>query len=525
MDRSDLLHGQDTTTYVGRYCDQGVWIDLICSMDKTTTSVGRYCDQGVWIDLICSMDKTTTETLHNLFEFGLITLCHLNSPVRRHLSLKDTLALQIGVQAFRQDVLLTGTCWMLNPCLHTSIPIPTIMDALNHVIKESKINNLPKSEFLIGIEFCLKTTYFIYDDQIYLQMKGATMGSPISPNAACITIGQLEIKALNSLKNDVYYFKRYVDDSILFINQGSEQKILDTFINLLPDINYSMEVDNNKSINFLDMNLSYSNNNITTSIYKKPTHTGTYWNFSSQHHFSQKVGLVKALIYRAFTLINDTTKRNIEINNIKKELINEDFPIKLINRIIEDMNQKYENNTLIQNLKCKNKEAKFISLPFINQKFARNFTNIFKKYGKMNIAWKPCNPISQYLNQHKNTQLTERAGLIYEVKCEKCDQSYVGQTSRTLKERMENHKYALKWDRIQNSALVEHRRDTGHNKFNLENPRTLDYEKKYYKRQFKEAFFIQKSCASINRMEERGNINDIYRYAFNYIKKKKKIHF
>ncbi|UYV69226.1 hypothetical protein LAZ67_6002891 [Cordylochernes scorpioides] len=38
----------------------------------------------------------------------------------------------------------------------------------------------------------------------------------------------------------------------------------------------------------------------------------------------------------------------------------------------------------------------------------------------------------------------ERAGLIYEVKCEKCDQRYVGQTSRTLKERMENHKYALK---------------------------------------------------------------------------------
>ncbi|UYV84511.1 K02A2.6-like [Cordylochernes scorpioides] len=233
-------------------------------------------------------------------------------------------------------------------------------------------------------------------------MKGATMGSPISPNAACITMGQLEMKALNSLKNDVYYFKR------------------------------------------------------------------------------------------DFTLINDTTKRNIEINNIKKELINEEFPIKLINRIIEDMNQKYENNTLMQNLKCKNKEAKFISLPFINQKFARNFTNILKKYGKINIAWKPCNPISQYLNQHKNTQLTERAGLIYEVKCEKCDQRYVGQTSRTLKERMENHKYALKWERIQNSALVEHRRDTGHNKFNLENPRTLDYEKNYYKRQFKEAFFYPK---------------------------------
>ncbi|UYV61811.1 TIGD4 [Cordylochernes scorpioides] len=69
MDRSDLLHGKETTTTsVGRYCDQGAWTDLICSMDKTppppqladitSTSVGRYCDQGEWTDLICSMVKT-----------------------------------------------------------------------------------------------------------------------------------------------------------------------------------------------------------------------------------------------------------------------------------------------------------------------------------------------------------------------------------------------------------------------------------------------------------------------------------
>ncbi|UYV63664.1 hypothetical protein LAZ67_2005243 [Cordylochernes scorpioides] len=79
--RSNLLHGQDTTTTsVGRYCDQDARTDLICSLDKTppppqltgcmdrsdlfheqdttTTSVGRYCDQGVKADLICSMDKT-----------------------------------------------------------------------------------------------------------------------------------------------------------------------------------------------------------------------------------------------------------------------------------------------------------------------------------------------------------------------------------------------------------------------------------------------------------------------------------
>ncbi|UYV72787.1 hypothetical protein LAZ67_10000711 [Cordylochernes scorpioides] len=33
-DRSDLLHGQDTTTSVGRYSDQGARTELIYSMDK-----------------------------------------------------------------------------------------------------------------------------------------------------------------------------------------------------------------------------------------------------------------------------------------------------------------------------------------------------------------------------------------------------------------------------------------------------------------------------------------------------------
>ncbi|UYV63535.1 hypothetical protein LAZ67_2004564 [Cordylochernes scorpioides] len=124
--------------------------------------------------------------------------------------------------------------------MFTSIPIPTIMDALNHVIKESKTNNLSKSEFLIGIEFCSKTTYFIYDDQIYLQMKGETMGSPISPNAACITIGQLEIKALNSLKIDFIISK----DIISGYEWGADRETLrQTYLALIrPILEYAQPV-------------------------------------------------------------------------------------------------------------------------------------------------------------------------------------------------------------------------------------------------------------------------------------------
>ncbi|UYV61159.1 K02A2.6-like [Cordylochernes scorpioides] len=124
MDRSVMLHGQDTTTSVGRYWDQCAWADLTCSMDKTlppqlagigirvhgqicpapwtrhynlswpvlgswcmgrsdllhgqetTTSVGRYWDQGAWADLTCSMDKTPPPQLAG----GCVSLANSSEP-------------------------------------------------------------------------------------------------------------------------------------------------------------------------------------------------------------------------------------------------------------------------------------------------------------------------------------------------------------------------------------------------------------------------------------------------------------
>ena len=34
------------------------------------------------------------------------------------------------------------------------------------------------------LSFCLKTTYFMYDGEIYSQVEGAAMGSPVSPIVA-----------------------------------------------------------------------------------------------------------------------------------------------------------------------------------------------------------------------------------------------------------------------------------------------------------------------------------------------------
>ena len=50
-------------------------------------------------------------------------------------------------------------------------------------------------------EFCLKNTYFSFQDQFYEQVEGAAMGSPVSPIVANLYMEYLEQKALSTAPN------------------------------------------------------------------------------------------------------------------------------------------------------------------------------------------------------------------------------------------------------------------------------------------------------------------------------------
>ena len=53
------------------------------------------------------------------------------------------------------------------------------------------------------LEFCLTTTYFVYDGVCYRQCFGAPMGAPISPGVADLTMEDFEEEALNNCPPDL----------------------------------------------------------------------------------------------------------------------------------------------------------------------------------------------------------------------------------------------------------------------------------------------------------------------------------
>ena len=52
-------------------------------------------------------------------------------------------------------------------------------------------------DIILLLKFCLKNTYFSFQDQFYEQVEGAAMGSPVSPIVANLYMEYLEQKALS----------------------------------------------------------------------------------------------------------------------------------------------------------------------------------------------------------------------------------------------------------------------------------------------------------------------------------------
>jgi len=59
--------------------------------------------------------------------------------------------------------------------------------------------NISKNDFISAIKFVLFSTYFIFNNVIYGQTYGTSMGSPLSPIIVDIVMQDLEIECMNKI--------------------------------------------------------------------------------------------------------------------------------------------------------------------------------------------------------------------------------------------------------------------------------------------------------------------------------------
>jgi hypothetical protein len=119
---------------------------------------------------------------------------------------------------------------------------------------------------------------FVYKDKFFMQKNGLEMGSICGPSVASLYVFILEKPWLNI--NQPLLYGRFIDDIVLITNDKlNEVKFIKNFLNL------KLNICEDKTINFLDLSISFNTNvnKLKFSLYIKPTNTFSYLRVDSNH--------------------------------------------------------------------------------------------------------------------------------------------------------------------------------------------------------------------------------------------------
>ena len=155
------------------------------------------------------------------------------------------------------------------------------------------------------LNLCLTSTYFQYNGRHYKQLHGTAMGSPVSVVVAEIVMQHVEESALATCRQTIPLWLRFVDDTFTAVHKDEIDDFHDHLNEQNADIQFTKEIEENGKLPFLDCLVSRDNNELRTTVYRKPTHTDRLLDESSYNPTSHKATTIKTLTRRA-QLVCDT---------------------------------------------------------------------------------------------------------------------------------------------------------------------------------------------------------------------------
>lgn len=392
--------------------------------------------------------------------------------------------------------------------MYPSIPRDTVFTIIEKKWETIKnYTTMNKEYFLRGLKLCLCNNYFIFQSNVYEQTSGVAIGSKISPVISEILLDELLEVSLNGLNYKLYI--QYVDDSLCILKEEESEIFLNALNGYHTDISFTMEKENKKEINFLDINIKRSESGeLKTDLYIKPSKSERMLNFESAQPISQKLNIIKGEIYRIKNICHpDNLDKNYE--NLIKRCSKNGYPKSIVKNLINNGNKK-ENKTPEERPSTTNK--KFGSINFIPG-LSERIIRIFKKQG-VDLAVKSEKILRPLYSNKEKKEKFEQKELVYKIECKQCKTAkkphiYFGETMRPLKIRIREHASSIVHQRL-NSALSIHAIDNSHD-FDFENTKIVCFEKDMDKRKLKEAANIQMFLKNtINFRADVDKLSDCY---------------
>lgn len=404
--------------------------------------------------------------------------------------------------------------------LFTNIPCNLVLDSLDKRFRT--INSKCKIPFDLirrTTEFLFDNTFFTFNNKFYRQIFGTPMGSPISPLFADLVMEDLEISCLGKLKrvhkySPLFYF-RYVDDTILCVRKDLVDIILNIFNDYVENLKFTHELEEDGSINFLDMSIIRDNGKLITNWYRKSSSSDRVLNFRSNHSIQLKRNIVFNLIDRAVLLSHEKYHED-NIRLVKKILINNNYEKKFIDKYICQRIHKIKygaDDNVIDRQDSTSEENPIsftLSIPY-NEDFFRKCVKALKPLNVCTIPYFN-KKLDRIVKLGKDVTLKfDQPGVVYKLICKSvnCLAVYVGETKRHLQERIKDHQ-----GRDKKSAVYQHCCDTSHD-MDWDNTVILDRELIYMKRIISETLHISDNE---NLLNKKGDCYSLSRLYTNFMK-------
>ena len=317
------------------------------------------------------------------------------------------------------------------------------------------------------LTFAAKENHFSFNSDLYDQVDGVAMGSPLGPVLANIFMSKLETDALRTYtgKKPLLY-RRYVDDTFLIFQSASDTDNFFRWMNQQHrNIKFTKEDEHDGQLPFLDVLVKRElDGSLQTTVYRKPSFSGLYLKWSSFVPKPFKRGLVNCLLYRAWRICSTYTLFHQEVTFIRQILLSNDYPETFIDSCINRFVSSKMTNGYGVSLPMFGPDKKRIvlSLPFCGsnslklKRQLKRMLNIVAPWIDLCIVFKPAFKIQQLSKLKDQFPKSILSHVIYKINCKHCQEFYIGMTCRRLEDRLSEHVSS------NSSALFRHSSDTSH---------------------------------------------------------------
>ena len=240
------------------------------------------------------------------------------------------------------------------------------------------------------------------------------------------------------------FYCRYVDDIFVLFSEARHVDLFRKFMNSKHEnIRFTSEQERANSFSFLHVKISRENTTFSTSVYRKPTFSGVYSNFTSFIPVSYKFGLVYTLLYRCFAICSNLNKFHEEVMFLKTVMGKNGYPLSFIDVCVKKFLSNVRQPKI--SIAVVPKKEFTLVLPYIGSRSlgvrARILRLVKDTMPQCNIrvVFQSSTRLAQFFRFKDRVPRCLRSGVVYKFLCGRCNAAYYGETQRHLYVRAAEH--------------------------------------------------------------------------------------